>query len=260
MTEPATVSAQAKRPAPFDVLAVLLLGAVTCALVNYAPGEVALRAVFGLPFLLVGIGYVVMSAMFGDELPEGSMQLMLVPALSVASLILIALALDVSQIGLGRRAIADTALGVALVAVTITAWRRRRGFVGGPQIRLGALARSRWTWSVLVAAAVFAGLLVVLARPLPNDRIAGYTALTSLRGPGSSVDVGVQSEEVRSDSYRLEVTPAGGPPQTRFFTLPPGGHWGARIVLTGPSLQTVRIALYRGTEAGVVYRQLTLRP
>jgi len=103
-------------------------------------------------------------------------------------------------------------------------------------------------------------LLAILARPLPNDRIAGYTALSGLRAGGGAIAVAVRSEELRPVAYRLVVSPAGGPPETRRFSVSPGAAWTRALRLPGPPLQTISVALYRASAPDAVYRQVTLRP
>jgi hypothetical protein len=249
-----------RRSARRDLDAVLALGIAVCLVVNLAPGLVAVRTVLGLPFLLAGVGYAMMAALYGDEPPEGSMQLMLVPALSVASLILLALALHVTRLGIDARTFADATLVLVAIASVIATLRRRSGrFEPGPPALRSAL-RSRWTWSVVVVAAVFAALLAILARPLPNDHIAGYTALSGLRAGGGAITVAVRSEELRAAAYRLVLSPAGGRSETRRFRLSPGAAWTRTLRLPGPPLQTISVALYRASAPHAVYRRVTLRP
>jgi hypothetical protein len=248
------------RRARRDLDVVLVLGVALCLVVNLAPGLTAVRTVLGLPFLLAGVGYAMMAALYGDELPEGSMQLMLVPALSVCALILTALVLHVSRLGIDARSFADAALILVAITSVIASVRRRSGRFEPIPVPLGAALRSRWTWSVLVVAAVFAVLLAILARPLPNDQIAGYTALSSLRARGGAIAVAVRSEELHGVAYRLVVSPAGGRRETRAFTLAPGTAWARTLRLSGPPLQTVTVALYRASAPHAVYRQVTLRP
>ena len=243
-----------------DLDAVLVLGVALCLVVNLAPGLTAVRTVLGLPFLLAGVGYVMMAALYGDELPEGSMQLMLVPALSVSALILLALLLHVSRLGIDARSFADAALILVAIAAVVASVRRRSGRFEPTPVAVGAALRSRWTWSVLVVAAVFAVLLAILARPLPDDQIAGYTALSSLRAGGGAIAVAVRSEELHTVAYRLVVTPAGGRARTRVFTLAPGTAWARTLRLPGPPLQTVSVALYRTSAPHAAYRRVTLRP
>ena len=243
-----------------DLALVLAAGIVTCLAVNLIPDATAVRAVFAIPFLLLGVGYLIMVAAFGNDLPDGSLQVLLVPALSIAGVILMALGLDVAKFPLNARAFADAALVLAGVTAAIAGLRRRGQEVSLPRLPVRAAARSRWTWSLLLAAAVFAALLIVLARPLPDSHIAGYTALSSLRGPGSSVRVEVQSAETRTVAYRLAVLPDSGPAQTRSFTLKPGERWAQLVSLSGPPLQIVRVRLYRTAEPTTVYRQVFLKP
>jgi hypothetical protein len=249
-----------RRSARGDLDAVLALGVAVCLVVNLAPGLVAVRTVLGLPFLLAGVGYAMMAALYGDELPEGSMQLMLVPALSVASLILLALVLHVSRLGIGARTFVDATLILVAIASLIAVLRRRSGHFEPSPPALRSALRSRWTWSAIVVAAVFAALLAILARPLPDDHIAGYTALSGLRAGGGEIAVAVRSEELDPVAYRLVLSPAGGRAETRRFRLSPGAAWSRTLRLPGPPLQTISVTVYRASAPDAVYRQVTLRP
>jgi hypothetical protein len=249
-----------RRSPSVDLWFVLAVGGAMCLAVYLLPHVVALRAVFAIPFLLLGVGYVIMSAAYGGELPEGSMQVLLVPSLSIAGLILLALGLNVFKAPLDARTIAVASLTLAAIACTVAAVRRRGPGAPARSVRPAAVLRSRWVWSILIAAAVFAVLLTVLGRPLPDQNIAAYTALSSLRSGASAVTVEVQSAQLRTLAYRLDVSPANGQRTERSFTLAPGRKWSETIDVGGPSLQIVNVRLYRADYPSRIYRQVTLRP
>jgi hypothetical protein len=249
-----------RRSSFLDLLFVLVVGGAMCLAVYLLPRVVALRAVFALPFMLVGLGYVIMSALYGGELPEGSMQVLLVPALSIAGLILLALGLDAVKAPLDARTIAVASLALASIASVVAAARRRGQGTLAASVHPGAILRSRWVWSILIAAGVFAVLLTVLGRPLPDQNIAAYTALSSLRSGPSAITVEVQSSQLQTLTYRLEVLPANGDRTERTFTLAPGRQWSQTIAVGGPSRQIVNVRLYRADDPATIYRQVTLRP
>jgi uncharacterized membrane protein len=250
---------------PLDLLPVVLLGALTTLAVVAFPHVVALRATFGLPFLLLGPGYALMRALFARDRLEASMRVLLALALSIATIVLVSLALNAAQIALTARSLAVAVLITTAVACLVTAVRDRHLPETIPLAPLrvpqapSRVLRSPWLWSVSTLIAVFAGLLVLLARPLPDGAFAGYTQLSALRSGAGGVRVEVQSAEHLRTTYRLDVTTAAGRSLSRTLTLAPGQQW-KRIIDAGrPAEQTVNIRLYRTAAPAAVYRELTLR-
>ena len=198
-----------------------------------------------------------MSALYARERPGTSMSLMLTLALSIAAMVLVGLALNAARIALTARALALALLVVASAACLVAAVRRgdvAKTLSIGPSRAL----RSPWLWSTTVLVAVFAGLLVALARPLPDRTFAGYTQLSALRS-GAAVSVTVKSAEHGRTSYYLDVRTASGLVISRTFTLAPG-QGRSQVIDTGtPQTQTVYIRLYSTLAPARVYRELTLR-
>lgn len=246
-----------KRAVPIDLLAVVLLGGLATLALLGAPHAVAIRAALGLPFLLLGPGYALMSAIYGRQTRDTSISLMLTLALSIAAMVLIGLALDAAHIALTERAMALALLAVASVASLVAALRR------GDASKTLSIAPSRtlrspWMWSTIALVAVFAALLVALAQPLGDRTFAGYTQLSALRS-GAVVNVIVKSAEHSRTSYRLEVRTASRPVIARALTLAPGQQ-SAQVLDTGASReQTIHIRLYLAVAPASVYRELTLR-
>ena len=71
------MSTTPRRVMQIDLLGVVVLGGLTTLAVLAAPHVVALRAALGVPFLLLGPGYALTSALYGRESLETSMRLVL---------------------------------------------------------------------------------------------------------------------------------------------------------------------------------------
>jgi uncharacterized membrane protein len=240
-----------------DLLAVLALGALATIATFAAPHAIAVRAVFGLPFLALAPGYALACALYAREPPEPTMRLLLSLGLSVAAIVLAGLVLNAARIALTAHALVLAQLAVTALACLLAAVR------GGPPPRAGAapatgVLHSPWLASTAVLVVVFAALLVALARPLPDSSYAGYTQLSGTRA-GADVKVQVTSAEHRRTAYRLEVSAASGVTVTRALTLAPEGAWSQSIHVGGPFEQTVRVRLYRASAPASVYRELVLR-
>jgi len=244
-----------KMPPP-DLLAVVALGALATLLLFAAPHALALRATLGLPFVILGPGYALTSALYAREPPEPAMRVLLTLALSIVAIVLLGLVLNAARTPLTGRALVLGLLIVATAACILAALRRRDA--DAPSIAPARLLRSPWLWSTAALLAVFAGLLVALARPLPDPSYAGYTQLSGLRS-GVNVRVAVKSAEHGRRTYRLEARAASGRVVTRRFTLAPEQQWARLIHIGAPREQTVRIRLYRATAPKTVYREVVLR-
>lgn len=251
------MSSVPRRLLPLDLLAVVLVGGLATIALFTAPHVVALRATFGLPFLLLGPGYALMSALYAREPPEPAMRVLLTVALSVVAMVLVGLALNAARIALTGHALVIALLVVTAAACLVAAVRRRE-VPDTVAISASVTLRSPWLWSTSVLLAVFVGLLLVLARPLPDRTYAGYTQLSGLRS-GTNVSVAVKSAEHVRTKYRLDVVTASGRVVARGFALAPGQQW-ARVIHTGPPPeQTVHIRLYRAAAPTTVYREVILR-
>jgi uncharacterized membrane protein len=252
------MSAAQRRSGSTDLLAVVLVGGLTTLVLFAAPHVVALRASLGLPFLLLGPGYALTSALFVREHAETSLRLPLTLALSIAAMVLVGLALDAAGIALTARAL-DVALLVVASAACGVATVRRRSETTTESLQPARALRSPWVWSTAALVAVFAVLLAVLARPLPDNTFAAYTQLSALRSGADGVSVAVKSAEHRFTTYDLDVRAASGLVIRRTFALAPGQQWTSVIHTGGPRAQTVDIRLYRAVAPMTVYRALTLR-
>jgi hypothetical protein len=242
---------------PPDLLAVVLVGDLATIALFAAPHALALRAALGLPFLVLGPGYALMSALYAREPPEPAVRLLLTIALSIVAMILVGLALNAARIALTGRALLIALLVVAAAACFVAAIRRPNA-ADSVSISPAQALRSPWLWSMTVLLGVFAALLVALARPLPDTTYAGYTQLSGLRS-GTNVSVAVKSAEHVRTRYHLDVLAASGRVVARGFTLAPGQQWAHVIPVGAPREQTVHVRLYRATAPATVYREVILR-
>jgi hypothetical protein len=256
--------ARPRKLPPLDLLAVVLLGDLATISLFAAPHVVALRATLGLPFVILGPGYALMSALYAREPPEPATRLLepatrllLTLALSIVTMVLVGLALNAARIALTGRAFVLTLLVVA-TAACIVASVRRRGVGDAISISPAVVLRSPWLWSTTILLAVFAGLLVMVARPLPDPTYAGYTQLSGLRD-GANVHIAVKSAEHLRRTYHMDALAASGRVVKRTFTLTPGQQWAQVIHIGTPLEQTVRIRLYLAAAPATVYREVILR-
>jgi uncharacterized membrane protein len=246
-----------RRGARVDLLVVLLLGALATIALYAAPHAVALRSVFGLPFLVAGPGYALTCALYARDTPEPAMRVLLSLGLSVAAIVLTGLVLNAAGIALTGHTLVLALLAVSACACLVAATRSDSTFGAATPFPSAAL-RSPWLLSTALLLAVFAVLLALLARPLPDPGYAGYTQLSGLRA-GANVSVSVTSAEHRRTSYRLQVRAASGLAIRRAFTLAPEQRWSSSIHIGAPLEQTVRIRLYLATAPATVYREVVLR-
>lgn len=251
------MSSALRRMPTLDLLAVIVVGELATIALFAAPHATALRAALGLPFLIVGPGYALMSALYAREPPEPAMRVLLTIALSIVVIILVGLALNAARIALTGRALVVALLVVTAGACFVAAARRPETADPGSMSPARAL-RSPWLWSTSVLLAVFVALLVALARPLPDTTYAGYTQLSGLRA-GTNVSVAVKSAQHARTRYRLDVRAASGRVVARSFALAPGQQWARVIHIGRPPEQTVHIRLYRTAAPTTVYREVTLR-
>lgn len=244
---------------PRDLLAAASATAVCAVVVSTVPLS-AVRTVFALPLCFVLPGYGVVAAVFGSRRPHGAQLLMLVLALSFATLVLGSLVLDLPH---GLRAGPWTALlaGIALAAYAI-AWRRRDPL----EAAVPSVARLRpGAGNVLLlgfACVAVVSALVLSQVPLSASHAVGYTELW-MTGPekSSQLRIGVLSAEQHVTAYRLEVRIASMAPTIIDLTLNPAQQ--EEFALPVPSSvagrQPEAQALLYKVGAPGVYRSATAR-
>ncbi|MGA2013584.1 MAG: DUF1616 domain-containing protein [Solirubrobacteraceae bacterium] len=262
------------------VTSIVALGAAAGVLEWAVPGAVVLRTLLGLPFLLIGQGYLVSRAVFPGDALAPSVRLLVSLAFSIAAIIIVALALAVIGVAITPAAL-TVALVVAAAAAGAAGSRRpptpapvEPGVSperdGGPD-RDRRVARRpgpgtvRWLAGLAVAAAIVAGALFALARPLPNSTVAGYTRLWALRDRAGAITVGVASAQHATVSYRVLASAPGGGRAAFTVRLAPGESVTRRLTVPGLPLQIVHVDLYPAAAAGAPraagpYRSVLLAP
>lgn len=231
------------------------LAAAVCAVVVLLSVPVAVSTIFAVPLVFVLPGYALLEAL---ELRTigGAQRAVLVPALSVALAIAVALVVDFVPSGLTQRSWAIGLFAVVAAASVVAAVRGTSG-IGLPRPvplglhRLDVLA-------LVVAAAVLTGGVILVRTPLAAKKAQGYTILSLVHGKGRAVVVGVQSGEQRRVRYRLVVGSQNHVLyRNRNLVLAPSERTTVRISLSRRG-QPVTATLYRGKQKAV-YRHVSLR-
>ena len=160
------------------------------------------------------------------------------------------------------------------LADPVTSFGHRGNSRGANKLTARCTRRPGRSALAVALAAVLALAAVALARtPLPARGVTGYTTL-SLRQDGnraSKVRIAIDSAELRTTSYRLEVR-AGGQtargarqPDGRYssccaLTLRPGDAWDGVVDIGGVPLKrrSLEVLLFRKGDGAVPYRRATL--
>jgi uncharacterized membrane protein len=175
--------------------------------------------------------------------------------------VVLALVLNLTQLGLRAATWALALLATTCVACEIAARVRR-----GEPVRPFVLRRRPALTDLLfcAAAVLLLGGAVALARtPLAAKNVQGYTALSLVRGPGttSTVRVGVTSGELQPMSYRLVVRVGSYVEfERRLSMLRPGETFTTGVRLSNASASPIFALLYRRDRPGIVYRVARLWP
>jgi uncharacterized membrane protein len=231
------------------------LAAAVCVVVALVSVPVAVSTIFAVPLVLVLPGWALLDAL--DARTTGRAQrVVLVPSLSIALAIAVALIVDFVPSGLTQR---SWAIGIFVVvaAASVVAAARGTSAIGLPRSTALGLRRLDVV-ALVVAAAVLTGTVILVRTPLAAKKAQGYTILSLVQGKGSTVVVGVQSGEQRKTRYRLVV---GSQKHVlyrdRNLVLEPSERTSVRISLPRRG-QPVTATLYRGKRT-VVYRHVALR-
>lgn len=245
-----------------DLWATVALAAAGLA-VQLGPVPAAVRAVCGLPLVLLCPGYTLVTALFPGRLPAWPERVLLSLGLSLAVAILGAVALNGSPWGLQTGVWAWLFFGVTLAASPIGARRRadpEPALAGRPQPR-----PRKEHWALLGLAGLVTVAAVTLARmPGPVTGVLGYTVLwitPDVTPNASGVFLGMSSVELTPTHYRLTVTLDGRPIlDWPAITLAPGEKWARAVELPqGQPGEIVEAVLFRLDTPGLVYRRVTLR-
>jgi uncharacterized membrane protein len=245
-------------------LAAAAAAAAVCAVVALAVPLEPVRAAAALPLAFLLPGYALSAAAFGPRPPGPMPVLALSLGLSLATLVLGALALNYVPGGLRAGSWAALLVLVVLVGCTVAA-SRRSGPSGGhfhwPSIRLGVQSACL----LLGAAFAVAASAVLWTKSLPAENARGFTRFWMLPASGpkaEGVRVGVVSQEQDPVAYRLEVYLAGrSKPITKRFTLLPAQKRRLQIPVAGRPVPAdpvpVRALLFRSAQPETLYRRLT---
>jgi hypothetical protein len=254
-------SSSARRGPDPLIVGCVLLGVLATVAAVCLPGVPAARAIPGIPFLFAGEGYVLAAAVFVPGSMRGSARVMLSLSFSIGMIIIAALALDVVGVRISTRSLIVGTLVLTIVAAIVAVVRAR-------DIAAVPLAWDRrrvglWVAALGCASIIFAAALAVLARPLPNTHVAGYSSLWARRITGG-IQFGVRNEDHSKLTYRVVAATAAGASRAYAFSLSPGSSLTTRVTLPGPPLQIVNVLLYRSSapagQAAGPYREVTLRP
>ncbi len=250
------------------------LAIATAMLVSVAASPSIVRIASALLLVLVLPGLAITRVLFPTR-TQGVWEVILFSiALSICVTVIGGLALHVALIGLTKGSWATLLAGVT-IAAALTAearTRRMRGvgapFIDGPRsptdrVRSAPSIRGRWLVNgALFGLALGVGISAVsMARtPLPARGVEGYTALWLLPGDRGEryLDVGVQSSELETTKYRLEVRIGRGRVLTYRFVLTTGADWRAALRVKGGWSGAVRARLYRANAPTTVYRRSRL--
>ena len=253
------------------LIATLAIAAALFSGVLASPSMVRITSALLLVLVLPGLSLT--RALFPARALGAGDVLLLSIVLSVCLAVVGGLALHVTLVGLTKGSWATLLAGVTVVAaVTAEVRTRRIQGVGAPfiaradatdRVRSTPAVRGRW----LVNGALFGLALgigvsaVSMARtPLPARGVEGYTALWLLPGDngGRKFKIGVESSELKTTRYRLEVRVGRTPVPAYRFELATGARWNARLRVERGWSGTVRALLYRASAPGTVYRRVRL--
>jgi Protein of unknown function (DUF1616) len=214
--------------------------AVVFAVATQASLPVAVSVLVAVPLVLVLPGYALLEALRSAPL-DGGQRLVLVPALSVALDIAVALVVNFIHSGLTAR---SWAIGIAAVAVAAAVVALLRGADDGLRPERSGI-RLRWVdlAAFALTGAVLIGAVVVARTPVSAKRAQGYTILSVVRGPKSTVKVDVQSGELETKRYRLLVAGNHVVYRNTTFRLAPGARLAKSVTIADPH-NAIRATLY----------------
>jgi uncharacterized membrane protein len=243
-------------------LAAVAAAAIVCAAVVVTVPLTAMRTVFAVPLCLVLPGYALTAAGFARDRVRAPQLVMLVPALSLATLALGALLLNLVPGGLRVGSWTALILVVVLGASGLAIARRVSG--DAPTRRRLHRVRPRDAILLIVGIGTVCGGLVLSRIPLSAPNALGYTTLWMLSNgtpQAPAVEVGVISAEKRQSAYRLVLRTSFGSSAVvaSNLVLKPGGKTEFEVPLTKPAsgLPSLITADLYQTGSASVYRHVT---
>jgi len=238
------------------VAGLALLCALLCGLLGGAPA--AVRVLPAVLLVLALPGYALTAALIPPAALRGAERLVFAIALSIGATILATLALHLLSIRLGSGAWA-TALALVTLAAGAAAAARGHGrplpawrLHGVRTLEILAL-----TGALLLAGSAFALGLTPL--PAPKDT-QGSTALWVVPQGSDSVQIGVRSDQLHTETYTVDLLLGGRRVRTYApLRLDPGARWTVRAATGGPPAPVVEAILRLASAPRAVYRHVILR-
>jgi uncharacterized membrane protein len=224
----------------------------------YVGAPVALRAVLGLPLVTLLPGYVLSKFLFGPRLAPVERLLMSL-ALTLSIDVLGGIALSIGPWGIHPRSWAVLLAGVTLALALVT--------LVLPSTRVRSDARIRWRPSraFVPVMLVAIGCATVCAIAIAADRratpppswVSGYTLFWILPQAQGRVEVGLESGELDTTTYRVELR-SGGKTLARWSAadIAPSESWRKTVRIAGG--QRVDAYLYRLGDSAHAYRHVYL--
>ncbi len=229
--------------------------ALTCACTIWLVPWVPVRFVAVVPLALVLPGHAMVRAIFaqgnGESQPTRSMQLALVLALSLVTLILGSLLLDLMPGGLQRFSWAALLVAVTIIAYGFSVRRRRLAAPDASVLPRLTDLRIGSALLMLLALVIAVGAFLGSRLLLPAPNATGYTQLWMLpaAGPVRGVEIGIECDQLHLTRYRVMIRHGGRLRVWRVDLLP-----GRKAVLTVP------VRASRGYVTATLYRQHFKRP
>jgi hypothetical protein len=247
-----------------DLLAVMIIAALSAALALVLPADSIVRLICALPLVLFLPGYAITAALFPPRSLGVPERLLFSLGLSVIVTALAGLALNLTPWGLQTSTWAIALAAIVLLAGTI-AWRRRQD-AAITAVPVDTQFKLRFREGLLLGLAVLVtGTAIGLTRlPVAPDGVAGYTSLWMIPAdPGSSNDfrLGLNSSEFTETRYRLQVSVGDQVVQAwPELSLKPGEVWETTIGLRSDQVVsgTIVADLYRLDNPTTIYRHVKL--
>jgi hypothetical protein len=247
-----------------DLLAVMIIAALSTGLALVLPADSIVRLMCALPLVLFLPGYAITAALFPPRSLGFPERLLFSLGLSVIATALTGLALNLTPWGLQTSTWAIALAAIVLLACAI-AWRRRQDAAitvapGDTQFKL----RLRDGLLLGLAVLVTATAIGLTRLPVAPNGVAGYTSLWMIpANPDSSNDfrLGLNSAEFTETRYRLQVSVGDQVVQAwPELSLKPGEAWETTIGVRSDQVVsgTIVADLYRLDDPTTIYRHVKL--